>query len=267
MKDQLSRLTDENKTLIDKHNNAINKDKSSGPEMKKLQKKCTELKDSVIKLEKQNNILKSQNAAQAKQELQKIEQERSKMEKKIDQLRKEITVLSEQKESTKNLVGGYYEKFSTEQEKTRILTESLDKSSGECTALKNTLTEREQEVELLQQQLADCQAELEAAQERVVEVSGAPEIQNSKILLSEFHAAYEDLASVVEVVQMSVAGQQPDISLLLGLRTTPPSSARGEASYDQQLSDVKDIRSNIEYLRSQLSDMYAEDVGNRCPTQ
>ena len=55
------------------------------------------------------------------------------------------------------------------------------------------------QVELLQQQLADCQAELEAAHERVVEVSGAPEIQNSKILLSEFHAAYEDLASVVEV--------------------------------------------------------------------
>ena len=104
------------------------------------------MRDSIQKLEKQNALLKSQNANQAKQELQKVEQERGKVEKKMEQLKKEIVVLSEQKESTKSLVGGYYEKYNTEQEKNKILTQSLDKSVSEVTELRSELERRTHQV-------------------------------------------------------------------------------------------------------------------------
>ena len=51
-----------------------------------------------------------------------------------------------QKESTKSLVGGYYEKFNNEQEKTKILTQSLDKSVTEVGDLKAELDRRSHQV-------------------------------------------------------------------------------------------------------------------------
>ena len=58
-----------------------------------------------------------------------------------------------QKESTKSLVGGYYEKFNNEQEKTKILTQSLDKSVTEVGDLKAELDRRSHQVIIISHQL------------------------------------------------------------------------------------------------------------------
>ena len=51
-----------------------------------------------------------------------------------------------QKESTKSLVGGYYEKFNNEQEKTKILTQSLENSVNEVGDLSSELERRMHQV-------------------------------------------------------------------------------------------------------------------------
>jgi len=272
LQEELAQLTEENKNLCEEQKRASETSKDSKQkdvDLKKYQKKCTEMRESIGKLEKQNNLLKSQNANQAKQELQKVEQEKAKMEKKMEQLKKEIAVLSEQKESTKSLVGGYYEKFNNEQEKTKILSQSLDKSVTEVGDLKAELERRVHQEEELQGRISDLERELETALMKVEQYESQEnrDVENSELLMAEYNAAFQDLNSVVEVCQMRVQGQQLDISLLLGLGASPRPSNKEDLTVETQLRNIQALRSNIENIRTLLSDLYAEDIGNQCPTQ
>ncbi|KAL5272444.1 hypothetical protein ACHWQZ_G000593 [Mnemiopsis leidyi] len=272
LQEQLAQLTEENKNLQEEQSRVTESSKDSkqkDAELKKYQKKCTEMRDSIQKLEKQNSLLKSQNANQAKQELQKVEQEKAKMEKKMEQLKKEISVLSEQKESTKSLVGGYYEKFNNEQEKTKILTQSLDKSVTEVGDLKAELERRSHQEQELQGRISDLERELEVAILKLEQFESKEnrDVENSELLMAEYNAAFQDLNGVVEVCQMRAQGQQLDISLLLGLGSSPRPSNKEDLTVEAQLRNIHTLRSNIENIRTLLSDLYAEDIGSQCPTQ
>jgi len=272
LQEQLTLLTDENANLQEEQKRVTESSKDvklKDADMKKYQKKCTDMRESIMKLEKQNNLLKSQNANQAKQELQKVELEKSKMEKKMEQLKKEISVLSEQKESTKSLVGGYYEKFNNEQEKTKILTQSLENSVNEVGDLRSELERRMHQEEELQGRISDLERELEAVLLKMEEYESREnrDVENSELLMAEYNAAFQDLNSVVEVCQMRVQGQQLDISLLLGLGASPRPSNKEDLTVESQLRNIQALRSNIENIRTLLSDLYAEDIGSQCPTQ
>ncbi|XP_063691491.1 centrosomal protein of 85 kDa-like isoform X5 [Bolinopsis microptera] len=272
LQEQLTQLTEENTNLQEEQKRVTESSKDvklKDADMKKYQKKCTDMRESIMKLEKQNNLLKSQNANQAKQELQKVELEKSKMEKKMEQLKKEISVLSEQKESTKSLVGGYYEKFNNEQEKTKILTQSLENSVNEVEDLRSELDRRIHQEEELQGRISDLERELEAVLLKMEEYESQEnrDVENSELLMAEYNAAFQDLNSVVEVCQMRVQGQQLDISLLLGLGASPRPSNKEDLTVESQLRNIQALRSNIENIRTLLSDLYAEDIGSQCPTQ
>lgn len=272
LKDKLASKEDENKVLHEERKRSGDSSKEvkqKDVELKKYQKKCNELKLETAKLEKQNNLLKSQNANQSKQEVQRAQTEKGKLEKQVEQLRKDCATLSGQKESTKNLVGGYYEKFNNEQEKNKILADSLDKAVTEKAELKSSLDIKNTEFSVLQAKVEDLEQELEVAHISIeaLESRNSNAAEDTEALMNEFNAAFNELNSMVEVCQMFLAGQNPDISLLLGLGSSPRPSNPGELSIDQQLINIKTVRSNIEFLRDQISESYATDVGSRCLTQ
>jgi len=277
LKDQIKTLTDElekasqDQKIKNKEPSVDSKQKDA--DIKKYQKKVTESRDKILKLEKENSILKSQSVNQNKQDLQKLETEKRKMDKTVETLKKEIAVLSEQKDSAKNLSGGYYEKYNNEREKNKIISSSLDKCTLELKELESAVDEKEgvcqdmsQEVARLSEEVAVLNEQLHEAEQKHALPSG--EATSARNLLHGCQGAITDLSGVVQVCLTRSRGGEPNMQQLLGLNSsfsTP--NPNDVSSFDEKLVELQQIQSDIEYLRTTVADMYAEEVGNNCGTQ
>lgn len=84
-----------------------------------------------------------------------------------------------------------------------------------------------------------------------------------------------ELKSVVQVCRERKQGKDPDMSILLGLRstTTDEEEADSKDSSDDvdviksKINGVQQLRLDVEDLRKFICDQYAEDIGNNCRMQ
>ncbi|XP_068087466.1 centrosomal protein of 85 kDa-like isoform X2 [Hyperolius riggenbachi] len=92
-------------------------------------------------------------------------------------------------------------------------------------------------------------------------------------LFKEMSHCLFDLKALCSILNQRVQGKEPNLSLLLGIRSVNCSSEDHEASHHskealtEKLADVRQLRRDIDELRTTLSDCYAQDMGENCITQ
>jgi len=84
-----------------------------------------------------------------------------------------------------------------------------------------------------------------------------------------------ELKSVVQVCRERKEGNDPDMSVLLGLRSTNIDEEEADSketsddvdAIKSKINAVQQLRFDVEDLRKFICDQYAEDIGNNCRMQ
>ncbi|XP_040206246.1 centrosomal protein of 85 kDa-like [Rana temporaria] len=91
-------------------------------------------------------------------------------------------------------------------------------------------------------------------------------------LFKEMSHCLFDLKALCSILNQRAQGKEPNLSLLLGIRSVNSSEEHevgihSTEALTQKLSDVHQLRRDIDELRTTLSDCYAQDMGDNCITQ
>ncbi|XP_072411990.1 centrosomal protein of 85 kDa-like isoform X2 [Chiloscyllium punctatum] len=137
----------------------------------------------------------------------------------------------------------------------QLLKELMEEFSSKNQRLpeNSTLEEQSQETEEPKQSLAN----------------ETPAIEK---LLKEISYCLCDLRALCNILTQRAQGKEPNLSLLLGIQSLHCSGDEGEHSHhgellSKKLSDVCQLRKDIDELRTIISDRYAQDMGDNCITQ
>ncbi|EPY78493.1 coiled-coil domain-containing protein [Camelus ferus] len=121
--------------------------------------------------------------------------------------------------------------------------------------------------------LLDQGQEVEQARQQTV-LSKKPLFDLSVIdqLFKEMSYCLFDLKALCSILNQRAQGKEPNLSLLLGIRSMNCSAEETENDHSpetltKKLSDVCQLRRDIDELRTTLSDRYAQDMGDSCVTQ
>uniref|UniRef100_A0A3Q4I3E5 Centrosomal protein 85 n=1 Tax=Neolamprologus brichardi TaxID=32507 RepID=A0A3Q4I3E5_NEOBR len=140
------------------------------------------------------------------------------------------------------------------------------------TAMKELSTQNQELMEqnlTLQEQMSDPEQKCTNQASSVLQPAGA---NLTKRLHAEIASCLSDLRSLCSILTQRAQGQDPNLSLLLGL-TSPPSVAEHGEDWmnpevlQKKLVEVQQLRRDVEELRNVILDRYAQDMGENCITQ
>ncbi|XP_068018412.1 centrosomal protein of 85 kDa-like isoform X2 [Melanerpes formicivorus] len=142
------------------------------------------------------------------------------------------------------------------------------------------LEEKERNIEQLNKTLSENQRLMEEnaclkEQMRQVEQSRQPVSEKMPVadqLFKEMSHCLFDLKALCSILTQRAQGKEPNLSLLLGIRSLSGSPEENEnfhstESLSKKLLDVCQLRKDIDELRTMMSDRYAQDMGDNCITQ
>uniref|UniRef100_A0A8C2F853 Centrosomal protein 85, like n=1 Tax=Cyprinus carpio TaxID=7962 RepID=A0A8C2F853_CYPCA len=150
-----------------------------------------------------------------------------------------------------------------ERENTRLLEQQMScMERGITQELRKQLLEREEELETLSKTLQQNQRR---ADEETLNVSPGP-------LLKEMSLCLLDLKGLCSVLTERAQGKEPNLALLLGIKSMSCSAEESEKPLMEdglraKLVEVCQLRKDIDELRTLISDRYAQDMGENCVTQ
>ncbi|XP_076136547.1 centrosomal protein of 85 kDa isoform X1 [Alosa pseudoharengus] len=104
---------------------------------------------------------------------------------------------------------------------------------------------------------------------------GPPQAASARLtqrLHGEMAACLCDLRSLCSVLTQRTQGQDPNLSMLLGIGSPPPLADPCEdwlssEVLQRKLAEAQQLRRDVEQLRTTISDRYAQDMGENCITQ
>uniref|UniRef100_A0A8D0FBY0 Centrosomal protein 85 like n=1 Tax=Strix occidentalis caurina TaxID=311401 RepID=A0A8D0FBY0_STROC len=144
----------------------------------------------------------------------------------------------------------------------------------------NELEEKEKNIEQLNKTLSENQRLMEEnaclkEQMQQVEQSRQPVSEKMPIadqLFKEMSHCLFDLKALCSILTQRAQGKEPNLSLLLGIRSLSCSAEENEnyhstETLSKKLLDVCQLRKDIDELRTIMSDRYAQDMGDNCITQ
>ncbi|KFQ03658.1 Centrosomal protein of 85 kDa-like, partial [Leptosomus discolor] len=144
----------------------------------------------------------------------------------------------------------------------------------------NELEEKERNIEQLNKTLSENQRLMEEnaclkEQMRQMEQSRQPVSEKMPIadqLFKEMSQCLFDLKALCSILTQRAQGKEPNLSLLLGIRSLSCSAEENEhyhstETLSKKLLDVCQLRKDIDELRTIMSDRYAQDMGDNCITQ
>ncbi|KAJ6663384.1 hypothetical protein lerEdw1_009463 [Lerista edwardsae] len=203
------------------------------------------------------------------QELEREREEKDSLHKERDLLRKIIDNQKKKMDQLSSQVKDLEEQIAQEESTTQALkAEALKQECGlqllrvavkELSAQNQELMEKNLTLQEQQQQAEPDQLPGDAA-------------CVARELHGELASCLQDLRSVFSLVTQRAQGKDPNLSLLLGIRTVPCSAKEQEDllkpdMLGRNVADVKQLRKEIEDLRTAVSEHYAQDMGDNCITQ
>ncbi|XP_028281815.1 centrosomal protein of 85 kDa [Parambassis ranga] len=121
----------------------------------------------------------------------------------------------------------------------------------------------------LQEQMTDPEQRSTNQASSVLQPAGARLTQS---LHAEIASCLSDLRSLCSILTQRAQGQDPNLSLLLGL-TSPPALVDQDEDWmnpevlQKKLVEAQQLRRDVEELRNVILDRYAQDMGENCITQ
>ncbi|KFV95033.1 Centrosomal protein of 85 kDa, partial [Eurypyga helias] len=165
------------------------------------------------------------------------------------------------------------------------LEEQVTQEEGTSQALKEEAVRRENALQQLRTAVKELSVQNQdlieknlTLQERLrqAELTTRPLPAETARLAQELHgelaSCLQDLQSVYSIVTQRAQGKDPNLSLLLGIRSAQYSAKEKDdlLSPDglaKKLVEVKQLHKEVEDLRTAISDRYAQDMGDNCITQ
>ncbi|XP_012505999.1 PREDICTED: centrosomal protein of 85 kDa-like [Propithecus coquereli] len=185
------------------------------------------------------------------------------------QLQNENDNLREQNQTANKSMQG---KLSKEKLNTQKMMEELEKKERNLQRLTEALLENQRQTEETGP-LMDQGQEADPSRQQTL-LSKWPLFDLTVIdqLFKEMSYCLFDLKALCSILNQRAQGKEPNLSLLLGIRSMNCSAEETENDHSpetlsKKLSDVCQLRRDIDELRTTISDRYAQDMGDNCVTQ
>uniref|UniRef100_A0A452T620 Centrosomal protein 85 like n=1 Tax=Ursus maritimus TaxID=29073 RepID=A0A452T620_URSMA len=185
------------------------------------------------------------------------------------QLQNENDNLREQNENASKSMQG---KLSKEKSTTQKMMEELEKKERNLQRLTKTLLDNQRQTEETCSLLDQDQEADQSRQQTVLTKWPLSDLSVIDQLFKEMSYCLFDLKALCSILNQRAQGKEPNLSLLLGIRSMNCSAEETEndcnpETLTKKLSDVCQLRRDIDELRTTISDRYAQDMGDNCITQ
>ncbi|XP_066532465.1 centrosomal protein of 85 kDa-like [Hoplias malabaricus] len=264
---------------------------SQAQQLEEVQGKAKALQDTVAQLEK--SLEESRSSLQEKDALIESQSKREKelvaavqsLQEKVEkcledgvrlpmldlkQLERENARLLEQQSQNNMLIDSQKQQIDKLTLELVALEKRLQKERGTSQELRKQLDEREEDLEALSHSFQQNQRPEE---EEVSRPAPGPVLQEAGPLLKEMSLCLLDLKALCSILTQRAQGKEPNLALLLGIKSMSCSSDENEkpsaeeGSLRAKLLEVCQLRKDIDDLRIIISDRYAQDMGDNCVTQ
>uniref|UniRef100_A0A8C0L9T7 Centrosomal protein 85 like n=1 Tax=Canis lupus dingo TaxID=286419 RepID=A0A8C0L9T7_CANLU len=189
------------------------------------------------------------------------------------QLQNENDNLREQNENASKVSSSLTTwKLSKEKSTTQKMMEELEKKERNLQRLTKTLLDNQRQTEETCSFLDQGQEADQSRQQTVLTKWPLSDLSVIDQLFKEMSYCLFDLKALCSILNQRAQGKEPNLSLLLGIRSMNCSAEETENDYSpetltKKLSDVCQLRRDIDELRTTISDRYAQDMGDNCITQ
>ncbi|KAM4693998.1 centrosomal protein of 85 kDa-like isoform 2-T2 [Discoglossus pictus] len=190
------------------------------------------------------------------------------------QLQSENDLLREQTERANKVIDNQQKQIDSMMSEIQTLKEQLHhERSAQELGKKISGTQLEEvfiENQKLKEENAHMRRQIEEIQQSQLPMS--EKIPLAEQLFKEMSHCLFDLKALCSILNQRVQGKEPNLSLLLGIGSLNSPSDEAEACHSTEnisknLTDVLQLRKDIDDLRTTLSDCYAQDMGDNCITQ
>ncbi|NWR57240.1 CEP85 protein, partial [Bucorvus abyssinicus] len=197
--------------------------------------------------------------------------ENDSLKKECDCLRKIVDKQQKKMEQLSLQVKNLEEQMVQEEETSQALKEEAMRRESALLQLRTAV----KELSVQNQDLIEKNLTLQE-RHRQAELTAQPLPPETACLAQELHSelasCLQDLQSVYSIVTQRAQGKDPNLSLLLGIRSGQCSTKERDdlLSPDglaKKLAEVKQLHKEVEDLRTAISDRYAQDMGDNCITQ
>ncbi|XP_054991875.1 centrosomal protein of 85 kDa-like isoform X2 [Sorex araneus] len=164
------------------------------------------------------------------------------------------------------------EKLSKERSTTQKMVEELEKKEKNLQRLTKTLLDNQRQTEETCFFLDQDQAADQSRQQTLPSKRPLFDLDVIDQLFKEMTYCLFDLKALCSILNQRAQGKEPNLSLLLGIRSMNCSAEEVENDHSpetltKKLSEVCQLRRDIDELRTTISDRYAQDMGDNCITQ
>ncbi|KAI4811795.1 hypothetical protein KUCAC02_014669 [Chaenocephalus aceratus] len=208
----------------------------------------------------------------------------------MEKLRGENNVLREEQQRLKKVIEKQHHMMEQLGSQIQALEEQISQEDSSSQALREDVLSKEQNVLELHTAMKELSAQNQELMEKnltLQEQMGDPEQRSSSQaspplqpagarlthrLHAEMNSCLSDLRSLCSILTQRAQGQDPNISLLLGLTSPPPVTQLDEdwmnpEVLQKKLVEAQQLRRDVEELRNVILDRYAQDMGENCITQ
>ncbi|KAI3360873.1 hypothetical protein L3Q82_013088, partial [Scortum barcoo] len=208
----------------------------------------------------------------------------------IERLRGENNALKEEQQRLKKVIEKQHRMMEQLGSQIQALEEQISQEESSSQALREEVLAKEQNVlelhtamkelsaqnqELMEQNLTLQEQMSDPEQRSTSQASSALQPAGARLtqkLHAEIASCLSDLRSLCSILTQRAQGQDPNLSLLLGLTSPPPVAEQTEdwmspEVLQKKLVEAQQLRRDVEELRNVILDRYAQDMGENCITQ
>ncbi|XP_068425965.1 centrosomal protein of 85 kDa isoform X2 [Clinocottus analis] len=208
----------------------------------------------------------------------------------MEKLRGENNALREEQQRLKKVIEKQHRMMEQLGTQIQALEEQISQEESTSQALREDVLAKEQNVlevhtamkeltvqnqDLMEQNLTLHEQMSDQERSGTHQASSAMQPEGTRLTQSlhvEIVSCLSDLRSLCSILTQRAQGQDPNLSLLLGLTSPPPVAGQGEdwmspEVLQKKLVEAQQLRRDVEELRNVILDRYAQDMGENCITQ
>ncbi|CAH1229051.1 CEP85 [Branchiostoma lanceolatum] len=276
-KEEVSQLRERVVDLQDKLSLARKDNKLKDATVDSLEQKEQELVSMVTSLQKELGRWRDRGKQEERDAASQEDVEELKFEN--DRLREDCDRAKKLLESKHKKMKSLQSHHQTELEK---LEERVVQEEGVVTALREEIRGKDEATRKLRESMKELASQNQdlleqtlTLQEQLQELQRLNSAENTKLsqrLYRELGVCQSELQALVQVLMQRAEGKEPNMSILLGLKepsTPPDDEQQGQNGHNlkTKLAQIRELRKEVDQLRSLISNKYAEDMGDNCIMQ
>ncbi|XP_031437914.1 centrosomal protein of 85 kDa-like isoform X2 [Clupea harengus] len=187
----------------------------------------------------------------------------------LRQLERVNTQLQEQHTHSSVLIDNQKKQIEKLTVELSTVEQGLQQEQSVSQALREQLQEKDEDLQTLNKTLQENQKQV--GEGCVLRPSPGGAVQEAGPLLKEMSLCLLDLKALCNILTHRAQGKEPNLTLLLGIKSMGVSGEEIESPEEDglraKLREVCQLRKDIDDLRTLISDRYAQDMGDNCVTQ